>query len=251
MYAQNGAPRGSRTPTPFGPWILSPGRLPFRHRGFGSRSETQHVDFRIRFWLAVFTRSGWCPEGESDPHAFRPMDFESRSSAIPTPGLLFINKKSDTSAFILRRYPILPSGPNKLTNILLKPFEDFQLGALYPKTVAFICTSRIECHIGVLRCARTTNARRICRAASPLETACIRRGLKVAARLLSLRGDCLIWATFARRLRAVSTFGLRQMPASQKPAHAGHENAHCVGFTKSENYSNHLLIFRVISWAAK
>ena len=145
------------------------------------------------------------------------MDFESRSSAIPTPGLLFINKKSDTSAFILRRYPILPSGPNKLTNILLKPFEDFQLGALYPKTVAFICTSRIECHIGVLRCARTTNARRICRAASPLETACIRRGLKVAARLLSLRGDCLIWATFARRLRAVSTFGLRQMPAARKP----------------------------------
>ena len=30
-------------------------------------------------------------------------------------------------------------------------------------------------------------------------------------------------ATFARRRRVVSTFGLRQMPASRKPAYAGHE----------------------------
>ncbi len=89
--AMDGAPRGSRTPTPFGPWILSPGRLPFRHRGFRC------------------ARHGWCPEGESNPHAFRPVDFESRSSAIPTPGLRFANQAISALHAIARAFHVVPS----------------------------------------------------------------------------------------------------------------------------------------------
>ncbi len=63
----------------------------------------------------------------------------------------------------------------------------------------------------------TTNPRRICRAALPLETARRRRGLKVASCFLPHYKDFSVLATFARRLRAVSTFGLRQMPAARKP----------------------------------
>ena len=63
----------------------------------------------------------------------------------------------------------------------------------------------------------TTNPRRICRAALPLETARRRHGLKVASCFLSHYKDFSALATFARRLRAVSTFGLRQMPAARKP----------------------------------
>ena len=73
----------------------------------------------------------------------------------------------------------------------------------------------VECAMAALRA--TTNPRRICRAALPLETARRRRGLKVASCFLSHYKDFSALATFARRLRAVSTFGLRQMPAARKP----------------------------------
>ena len=91
LPALDGAPRGSRTPTPFGPWILSPGRLPFRHRGL----DIAHY--------------GWCPGRESHPHAFRPVDFESRSSAIPTPGLRFANQDDFAFHSIARAFHIVPT----------------------------------------------------------------------------------------------------------------------------------------------
>ena len=90
-FHQHGAPRGIRTPTPFGPWILSPGRLPFRHRGL----DIAHY--------------GWCPGRESNPHAFRPVDFESRSSAIPTPGLRFANQDDFAFHAITRAFHIVPT----------------------------------------------------------------------------------------------------------------------------------------------
>jgi len=48
---------------------------------------------------------------------------------------------------------------------------------------------------------------------TPLETARRRHGLKVALMSRLLYEDYLGAATFARRRRVVSTFGLRQMPA--------------------------------------
>jgi hypothetical protein len=42
--------------------------------------------------------------------------------------------------------------------------------------------------------------------------------------------DSSAQATFARRRRVVSTFGLRQMPATRKPPKAAHENAHAGRF---------------------
>ena len=52
---------------------------------------------------------------------------------------------------------------------------------------------------------------------TPLETTRRRRGLKVAVRFRSLYEDWPFAATFARRRRVVSTFGLRQMPAPRIP----------------------------------
>ena len=51
----------------------------------------------------------------------------------------------------------------------------------------------------------------------PLETARRLRCLKVALGILWRHDGFLITATFARRRRAVSTFGPRQMPATRKP----------------------------------
>ena len=81
---------------------------------------------------------------------------------------------------------------------------------------------------GCNRAARRLPARTTKRGASaarltPLESTRRRRGLKVAVWPLSLHRGCLAVATFARRLRVGSTFGLRRMPASRKPAYAGHE----------------------------
>ena len=94
----------------------------------------------------------------------------------------------------------------------------------------------------VWRLRATTNARRIRRAArplaapsgfalraqatrrlrrgriSPLETVRRRRGLKVAIPVRFIFSFTVHRsATFARRRRTVSTFGLRQMPATRKP----------------------------------
>ena len=70
----------------------------------------------------------------------------------------------------------------------------------------------------VWRLRATTNARRIRRAASPLETVRRRRGLKVAIPVRFIFSFTVHrCATFARRRRTVSTFGLRQMPATRKP----------------------------------
>ena len=56
----------------------------------------------------LLARPEWCPEGESDPHAFRPMDFESRSSAIPTPGLWFANQYYVALYTIARAFHVVP-----------------------------------------------------------------------------------------------------------------------------------------------
>ena len=53
--------------------------------------------------------STWCPEGDSDPHAFRPLDFKSRSSAIPTPGLRFANQDDFAFHSIARAFHIVPT----------------------------------------------------------------------------------------------------------------------------------------------
>ena len=57
----------------------------------------------------LLARPEWCPEGESDPHAFRPVDFESRSSAIPTPGLRFANQDDFAFHAITRAFHIVPT----------------------------------------------------------------------------------------------------------------------------------------------
>jgi hypothetical protein len=56
----------------------------------------------------------------------------------------------------------------------------------------------------------------------PLEPPRRRRGLKAALMFHSLHKDISIVATFARRRRVVSTFGLRQMSATRKAAFAAH-----------------------------
>ena len=56
----------------------------------------------------LLARPEWCPEGESDPHASRPMDFESRSSAIPTPGLRFANQYDVALYTIARAFHVVP-----------------------------------------------------------------------------------------------------------------------------------------------
>ena len=69
--------------------------------------------------------------------------------------------------------------------------------------------------------ARPRNAARPARGLTPLETARRRRGLNAAAKRPSLRGDFQSSATFARRSRAVRTYGPRRTPAARKPPCGG------------------------------
>ena len=105
-FHQHGAPGGSRTPTPFGPWILCPGRLPFRHRGLGlrismaSRSTPWHAHFILCLHYILpnehenltrqFSISGWfCTVAE------RPVHGESwRISSISSDSLSLLQSRS-------------------------------------------------------------------------------------------------------------------------------------------------------------
>ena len=69
--------------------------------------------------------------------------------------------------------------------------------------------------------SRDHETRRIRRAASPLEATRSRRGLKVASAIHSPGCGFPFATTFAQRLRAASTFGLRRMPATRKAACRG------------------------------
>ena len=81
--------------------------------------------------------------------------------------------------------------------------------------------------------ARPRNAARPARGLTPLATARRRRGLKAAAKRPSLRGDFQGSATFARRSRAVRTYGPRRTPAARKPPCGGTRNAYFAGCTKT------------------
>ena len=84
------------------------------------------------------------------------------------------------------------------------------------------------------------NAAHLTRGVLPREATRRRRGLKVAVSFLSLHGGCLFHATFARRLRVASTFGPRQMPATQKRRRCRrHGNARVAGYTEE---ATHLVI---------
>ena len=124
----------------------------------------------------------------------------------------------------------------------------------------------------VWRLRATTNARRIRRAArplaapsgfalraqatrrlrrgriSPLETVRRRRGLKVAIPVRFIFSFTVHrCATFARRRRTVSTFGLRQMPATRKPP-TRYTKAHKI--SRINELPPQKGIFRVISCRA-
>ena len=106
-------------------------------------------------------------------------------------------------------------------------------------------------YIGVMcvwRLRATTNARRIRRAASPLETVRRRRGLKVAIPVRFIFSFTVHrCAPFARRRRTVSTFGLRQMPATRKPP-TRYTKAHKI--SRINELPPQKGIFRVISCRA-
>ena len=63
--------------------------------------------------------------------------------------------------------------------------------------------------------------------------------------------DSSVQATFAHRRRVVSTFGLRQMPATRKPPKAVHENAHAGSVSRLTSFGQPDASRGRISWASR
>lgn len=88
--------------------LLSPYRAVLRHDAAVPVWRLDDGEYDFRTVPASIRCYGWCPEGESDPHAFRPVDFESRSSAIPTPGPRFANQDAFALHAIARAFHVVP-----------------------------------------------------------------------------------------------------------------------------------------------